>query len=147
MSEPLILECYNTGTHRTILIVFQCIASFFYKYIPMIFAKTLKFVSTVMSAVCFLSVTAQTVQMKAPDFAYPQTVSEDARRNLDKALREDTPRDVLHSLSDYTLARSSTDAAPRRGGSMTHVLHCRSLRCLQIIPNGRANSSATVSRS
>ncbi|MDE6037647.1 MAG: hypothetical protein K2G05_05240, partial [Duncaniella sp.] len=49
--------------------------------------------------------------MKAPDFAYPQTVSEDARRNLDKALREDNPREVLHSLIDYTLARSSTDAA------------------------------------
>lgn len=111
MSEPLILECYNTGTQRTNLIVFQCIASFFYKYIPMIFAKTLKFVSTVMSAVCFLSVTAQTVRMKAPDFAYPQTVSEDARKNLDKALREDNSREVLHSLIDYTLARSSTDAA------------------------------------
>ena len=111
MSAPLILECYNTGTQRTNLIVFQCIASFFYKYIPMIFAKTLKFVSTVMSAVCFLSVTAQTVRIKAPDFAYPQTVSEDARKNLDKALREDNPREVLHSLIDYTLARSSTDAA------------------------------------
>lgn len=54
---------------------------------------------------------AQTARkVKTPDFAYPETVSTQARKNLATALAAGNSEGVLRSLLDYTLARSSVSA-------------------------------------
>lgn len=70
----------------------------------------MRFVSAVTMIVCTLSAMAQTRSVKTPDFAYPQTVSADARKSLDKAMHAGDPQGILRSLIDYTLAQSSTGA-------------------------------------
>ena len=54
---------------------------------------------------------AQTARkVKTPDFAYPETVSTQSRKNLATALAAGNSEGVLRSLLDYTLARSSVSA-------------------------------------
>jgi len=45
--------------------------------------------------------------VKAPDFAYPETVSSQARKNLDVALAKGDDMGVMRSLLDYTLAQGA----------------------------------------
>ncbi|MDE6393905.1 MAG: hypothetical protein K2K77_01075, partial [Duncaniella sp.] len=71
----------------------------------------MRFVSTVTMIVCCLSVMAQTRSVKTPDFAYPKTVSANARKSLDKAMHAGDTQGILRSLIDYTLAQGSTGTA------------------------------------
>ena len=76
----------------------------------MTLVKRLLFSAVTMIICCFTAM-SQNTRVKAPDFAYPLTVSTDARRNLDKAIGDDDAQGILRSLIDYTLAQSSTDTA------------------------------------
>ena len=55
---------------------------------------------------------AQSVKngVKTPDFAFPETVSAQARKNLDEALAKGNDNGVLRSLLDYTLAQGSVSS-------------------------------------
>lgn len=58
--------------------------------------------------------------VKTPDFAYPRTVSAQARESLTKALADGDDKAVVRSLLDYTLAQSAI-AATNLPGSLTLI--------------------------
>lgn len=45
--------------------------------------------------------------MKSPDFAFPQNVEKESRALLDKALRDDRPKEVLRQFINLTIASTS----------------------------------------
>ncbi len=77
--------------------------------ILIIMQKIVRFMAVMAMLVTVGVMTAQTSGrgVKAPDFAYPQTVSAQAEKNLAVALRDGDSRGVVRSLLDYTLAKGA----------------------------------------
>lgn len=100
------------------------------------------------------AMSAQTAKVKAPDFAYPKTVSAQARKSLDVAMHDGDACGVVRSLLDYTLAQGavSGDNIPAciskidsvRAVSADPVLHAMLYTLEAVIYNNVYTSSRWV---
>lgn len=73
--------------------------------------RIFRYLTVMALLLCYGVTAAQTARkVKTPDFAYPETVSTQARKNLATALAAGNSEVVLRNLLDYTLAQSSVSA-------------------------------------
>ena len=67
-----------------------------------------QFILAILVILTTLSASAKN-EVAKPDFAYPEKVSADAQKHLDKALASGDGRGVISSLINYTIAQSLID--------------------------------------
>lgn len=66
-----------------------------------------KYILTVTTLFCSLSLFAQKNTVNKPDFAFPKKVTQQSEANLDKALRTNNSQQILRSFIDLALAQSA----------------------------------------